>query len=318
MSMDDDFNPPAPAGVAQTLAPGLRCILAPNASPMTWHGTNTYIVGQGRVALIDPGPDIPAHLAAILAATRGEKIEAILVTHSHTDHSALAAALAKISGAPVLAYGDSQSGRSQVMRDLARRDVTAGSLIGGGEGVDTEFAPQQILRDGEVIHGPDWSLTALWTPGHMANHLCFAWMDVLFSGDHVMGWASSLVSPPDGDLSQFMASCARLEQRNDRIYYAGHGAPVTDPAGRIKWLISHRKMRESQILARLGDEKSTAPAKHTKHTARSLSAQIYTDTPAALLVAAERNVFAHLIDLAGRGLVATDEPLSLNSKFSRL
>ncbi len=303
MSMADDFNPPA--GVAQTLAPGLRRILAPNASPMTWRGTNTYIVGQGRVALIDPGPNMPAHLAAILAATRGEKIEAILVTHSHIDHSELARPLAKISGAPVLAYGDSQSGRSQVMRDLAQRGA-----VGGGEGIDAGFKPDQILREGETVHGPDWKLTALWTPGHMANHLCFIWNDALFSGDHVMGWASSLVSPPDGDLSQFMASCARLERRNDRIYYPGHGAPITDPAGRIKWLILHRKMRESQILARMG-EKSGA-----KSTAKSLSAQIYTDTPAPLLIAAERNVFAHLIDLTGRGLVATNAPLSLNSKFS--
>ncbi|HBQ35400.1 MAG TPA: MBL fold metallo-hydrolase [Rhodobacteraceae bacterium] len=302
MTMDAEFNPPV--GVAETLAPGLRRILAPNPSPMTWRGTNTYIIGQGHVALIDPGPDSPAHLQAILTATRGETINAILVTHSHTDHSPLARPLAKISGAPVLAYGDSQAGRSQIMRKL----VAAG-MTGGGEGIDADFKPDQILRDSETIHGPDWCLKALWTPGHMANHLCFAWNDVLFTGDHVMGWASSLVSPPDGDLTQFMASCARIKLRKDRVYHAGHGAPVMDPAKRIKWLISHRLKRESQILAQMDGKESTA---------RSLTAQIYTDIPAALMPAAERNVFAHLIDLASRGLIAADQPLYLGSKFSQL
>ncbi len=302
MTIDKDFNPVA--GVAEVLADGLRRILAPNPSPMTWRGTNTYIIGEGRVAVIDPGPDLPAHFDAIIAATRGELIEAILVTHSHVDHSPLARPLAEATGAPVLAYGDSVAGRSDVMANLVARGMT-----GGGEGIDTAFAPNHCLKDGEVVDGADWSLQALWTPGHMGNHLCFAWGDALFTGDHVMGWASSLVSPPDGDLTQFMTSCALLAARKDRIYHAGHGAPVTNPHGRINWLIDHRKTRESQILAAMADTPVTHPA---------LARAVYTDTPAALMPAAQRNVLAHLIDLLGRGLVKTQTPLSLDAKFIRL
>lgn len=301
MTMDADFNPVA--GVAKMLAPGLRRILAPNPSPMTWRGTNTYIIGQGRVAVIDPGPARPAHLNAILNATKGEVIQAILVTHSHIDHSPLARPLSEATGAPVMAYGDSLAGRSKVMTDLVARGMS-----GGGEGIDTAFQPDHCLKDGETIHGPDWSLQALWTPGHMANHLCFAWDDTLFTGDHVMGWASSLVSPPDGDLTQFMASCTRLAARQDHIYHAGHGAPIIDPSQRINWLISHRLQREAQILAAMKDT-TTVPA---------LTRAVYTDTPAALIPAATRNVLAHLIDLSGRGLVKTSVPLAPDAEFIRL
>lgn len=302
MTMDQNFNPPA--GVMKTLEPGLRRILAPNPSPMTWRGTNTYIIGHGHVAVIDPGPNDPAHLQAILSATRGEIIQAVFVTHSHIDHSPLARPLAGASGAPVLAFGNSQAGRSQMMRDLLDQGMS-----GGGEGIDADFQPDQTLKDNETISGKDWELTALWSPGHMANHMCFIWGDALFSGDHVMGWASSLVSPPDGDLTQFMASCTRLSARKDRIYHPGHGAPVTDPQQRIQWLIRHRKNREAQILAALSGETMTASA---------ITAMIYTDTPAALLPAAERNVFAHLIDLAAHRRVEMDKTLSLASKFRRL
>ena len=302
MTMDADFNPVA--GVAEELGDGLRRILAPNPSPMTWRGTNTYIIGQGRVAVIDPGPALPAHFDAIMAATRGEVVEMILVTHSHIDHSPLARPLAEATGAPVLAYGDSVAGRSDVMADLVARGMT-----GGGEGIDAAFAPDQCLKDGEVVEGPDWSLQALWTPGHIGNHLCFAWGDALFTGDHVMGWASSLVSPPDGDLTQFMASCARLAARQDRIYHAGHGAPITNPHQRINWLIDHRKTRESEILAAMVDTPVTIP---------TLARAVYTDTPAALMPAAQRNVLAHLIDLLGRGMVKTETPLSPDAEFIRI
>lgn len=301
MGMDTDFNPVA--GLSEPLEPGLRRILAPNPSPMTWRGTNTYIIGEGRVALIDPGPNSPAHFDAIMAATRGEVIETIFVTHSHNDHSPLARPLSEATGAPVLAYGDSQAGRSAVMLDLVARGMTD-----GGEGIDAAFAPDRMLQDGETVEGPDWSLTALWTPGHIGNHLCFAWEDALFTGDHVMGWASSLVSPPDGDLTQFMASCARLAARDDRIYHSGHGAPILEPAKRIQWLIGHRTSRENQILDAIGDQPASVAA---------LTRAIYTDTPPALFVAAERNVFAHLIDLSGRGLVQTPTNLSPDAIFTR-
>ena len=278
---------PAP-GVPVTLEPEVRRVLAPNPSPMTFRGTNTYLLGAGSIAVIDPGPAIPSHLDAILAAlSPGERITHILVTHSHVDHSPLARPLARVTGAPVLAHGDSRAGRSADMERLAED-----GLAGGGEGVDTGFVPDRRLADGETVDGGSWSLTAIWTPGHFGNHMSFARGDAVFTGDHVMGWASSMVSPPDGDLTAFMASCRALRARRDRVYYPGHGGPVHDPAARLDWLISHRETRTAQILAALGAGSATIP---------EMTARIYHDADPALLPAAERNVFAHLIDLERKG-----------------
>ncbi len=288
MLPDDDFNPII--GIAAVLEPGLRRIVAPNPSPMTHRGTNTYLIGDSALAVIDPGPDSPAHLDAILAAVQpGQHISHIIVTHTHLDHSPLARPLADRCGAPVLAFGDATAGRSSVMRQLA-----ASGLMGGGEGIDIEFLPDVILKDEEVISGDGWTLEALHTPGHIGNHLCLAWGDACLTADHVMGWASSLVSPPDGDLTDFMTSCAQLQTRNWRIFYPGHGAPVDDPAARLDWLVSHRNSREAAILTELAKGPSTA---------ETLAAQIYTQTPPALLGAATRNVLAHLIDLSGKSTV---------------
>ena len=297
----DDFNPPQ--GVPIELAPGLRRILAPNPSPMTYRGTNTYLVGTTDLAVIDPGPDLDQHLAAILAAIEpGQKITRIVVTHTHIDHSPLAAALRARSGAPVLAFGGPDAGRSRVMRDLA-----AQGLAGGGEGIDTGFAPDQTVSDGEVISGSDWKLDVIHTPGHLGNHIALGWRDMCFTADHVMGWASSLVSPPDGDLTDFMASCRRLAHKDWSVFHPGHGAPVTDPAGRLDWLIRHRLSRETAIL----EDLKSGPG-----TARDLAGRIYTDTPAALLPAAERNVFSHLIDLMGKSRVRPDGKLAATAQFS--
>ncbi len=296
----DDFDPPV--GIAKTLEPGLRRIVADNPSPMTYRGTNTYLLGNRGLAVIDPGPVSPTHLEAILAAvTPDQHISHIIVTHTHLDHSPLARDLAKASGAPVLAFGDPHAGRSAVMQQLA-----AATEIGGGEGIDTHFTPDQTLSDNEEISGDGWALRVLHTPGHIGNHLSLGWHDACFTADHVMGWASSLVSPPDGDLTDFMASCARLQEQDWRCFYPGHGAPITDPAARLDWLIRHRQSREADILHAL----AAGPA-----TARALAAQIYTDTPKALLGAATRNVLAHLVDLAGKDRVSPLGPLSADAEF---
>ncbi|MGY3436804.1 MULTISPECIES: MBL fold metallo-hydrolase [unclassified Marinovum] len=279
------------AGLAEALAPDLLRILAPNPSPMTFWGTNTYLLGRRDIAVIDPGPEDAAHLQAILAAVpEGGRITHIVVTHAHRDHSPLARPLAEATGAPIYAFGGAESGRSAVMTTLA-----AGGFAGGGEGIDRAFHPDILLPDAARLETKDWSLIALHTPGHMGNHICLAWGDALFSGDHIMGWASSLVSPPDGDLTDFMASCARLAKHRWSRFYPGHGAPIDDPAARLDWLIRHREGRETEILEAL----ETGPA-----TAQELAARLYTDVPAALLPAAARNVFAHLVDLTGKGQVS--------------
>jgi glyoxylase-like metal-dependent hydrolase (beta-lactamase superfamily II) len=291
----DDFNPEP--GVAETLDDGLRRILAPNPSPMTYRGTNTYLLGDRDIAVIDPGPDDPQHLQAILDALHpGQRISHIVVTHAHLDHSPLARALSARTDAPVYAYGDFKAGRSDIMDQLA-----AQGLAGGGEGVDALFVPDITVADSEVIQGDGWELRALWTPGHFGNHLSFEWDQAIFTGDLVMSWASSLVSPPDGDLTDFMRSCDRLRGHPANIFHAGHGAPVSNPAQRLDWLIAHRKGREAAILEALERKSGTA---------RDLAERIYTETPPALMGAAARNVFAHLIDLYGKKKVAPVGELS--------
>ncbi|THH38614.1 MBL fold metallo-hydrolase [Aliishimia ponticola] len=300
MMPPDDFNPPI--GTPETVAPDVRRIVAPNPSPMTYRGTNTYLVGTQEVAVIDPGPQSDAHLEAILASIGpGARVSHILVTHTHLDHSPLARPLAEATGAPILAFGGADSGRSAVMQELAQ----AGE-IGGGEGIDTEFTPDETLQDGQIVQGHGWTLEAIHTPGHIGNHLSFALGRTCFTADHVMGWASSLVSPPDGDLTDFMASCAKLSARTWDVFLPGHGAPITAPADRLNWLTSHRLSREASILAAL---------EHGPATAFALAEAIYTETPPALLGAAARNVLAHLVDLYGKSLVAPTGALTAETIF---
>lgn len=297
----DDFDPPP--GVAEPLGDRIRRIVAPNPSPMTYRGTNTYLLGHTDLAVIDPGPDNPAHLRAILGAlTPGQRVSHILVTHAHLDHSPLAARLSRETGAPVLAFGDHLSGRSQVMQALADQ-----GLMRGGEGVDHGFEPDEALADGQIVTGAGWSITAHWTPGHFGNHMCFAYGDTVFVGDLVMGWASSLVSPPDGDLTDFMSSCRKVRALGAKVLHSGHGAPITDPTARLDWLLAHRTKREAAILSEL----SKGPA-----TATALTRAIYTDTAPALLPAAARNVLAHLVDLTVRGLAQPIEELREDSPFA--
>ncbi|MEJ6401956.1 MBL fold metallo-hydrolase [Yoonia sp. 2307UL14-13] len=291
-------------GVPLQLAPDLQLILAPNPSPMTYLGTNTYLVGHDDLMVIDPGPDDPAHLAALISAIGGRNVTHILITHSHLDHTPLARPLAQRVDAPICAFGDSRAGRSAVMQDLA-----IAGLAGGGEGVDMAFRPDVILTDGAVIDNEALRLTAIHTPGHMGNHLCFVRDNTVFTGDHVMGWSSSLVSPPDGDLTDFMASCHKLSAITAKRYYPGHGAPIDDPKGRLTWLIGHRQQREVQIVAALG----AGPL-----DVGELTRAVYADLAPGLLIAAERNIFAHLVDLVARGIVAAVPELRLTARFQQV
>jgi glyoxylase-like metal-dependent hydrolase (beta-lactamase superfamily II) len=290
-------------GQAILLTRGLRRILAPNPSPMTFRGTNTYLLGTRDIAVIDPGPPDETHLDAITGALQAhQRISHIFVTHSHADHSPLAMTLAQITGAKVHGFGDSRAGRAAIMDGLQD--------LGGGEGVDETFLPDVALAHGAKVAGSNWTLEAIHTPGHMGNHLCFDWMEAnaVFSGDLVMGWASSMVSPPDGHLTDFMTSLDHMSGRaSDRIYYPGHGAPIDTPHARVEFLRAHRKSREAQILKAL----AAGPA-----TPDALAAAIYTDVNPALLPAAARNVLAHLIDLTDRAQVSAEGGLSAEAKFS--
>ncbi len=305
MDQQSAFNPTP--GTPEQLAPGIRRILAPNPSAMTFRGTNTYLVGHRDIAVIDPGPPDEAHLKAINDALEGhQRISHVVVTHSHVDHSPLAMVLAQFAGVRVYAFGPSRAGRTPAMDALGD--------LGGGEGVDQTFMPDVTVPHLGSIEGSDWTLRALHTPGHMGNHLCFEldWDGVfsghVFSGDLVMGWATSMVSPPDGDLTDFMASLRLLEDRpGHQTYLPGHGAPIKDPAARVAGLLAHRQAREAQILEQL----SRGPAR-----ADQLAAAIYTDVDTRLLPAATRNVLAHLIDLTTRARARPDGPLSEAAVFS--
>ncbi len=276
----------------------LQTILAPNPSPLTGPGTNTFLLGRDGIAVIDPGPAIDSHIAAILAAGAG-RITHILVTHAHLDHSEAAAALARATGAPVLAYGDADAGRSALMQALAQ-------TAGGGEGRDTAFRPDRLLRDGDRIEGAGWTLSALHTPGHMGNHLSFLWGDTLFCGDVILGWSSTLISPPDGDLLDYFRSLDRIEALGPARLLPAHGDAVAAPGPRIAALRAHRQDRTAQILAALRD----GPA-----NAADLARRIY-DVPAPLMPAAARNVLAHLIALTQLGAATTAAPITPESLFS--
>ncbi|SMR71743.1 Glyoxylase, beta-lactamase superfamily II [Aliiroseovarius halocynthiae] len=301
--MAPDHATPPGTGIMQRIEPGIRRIIAPNPSPMTYWGTNTFVLGEGDVVVIDPGPPDLSHMRALLdGLQQGERITHILVTHAHLDHSPLARILSESTKAPVLAFGDAQSGRSDVMRDLVERGLSS-----GGEGVDASFKCDITLSDGEIFTAGGLQIEAIWTPGHFANHLCFATQGAVFTGDHIMAWASSFVSPPDGDLTAFMASCHKLAARKDRVFYPAHGGQIDNPATRLNWLIQHRLTREAEIRTALTRMKTASVS--------SLTREIYTDTPGALIPAAERNVFAHLIDLATREIVSAAPHLEANAFF---
>ena len=291
------------AGLVRTIADGIRCILAPNPGVMTYWGTNSYIVGQGQVAVIDPGPRDEAHLGAILRATADEHVTQILITHAHADHSPLARTLAERTGATVLGFGPPEAGRNATMQGLANAGIA-----GGGEGVDSLFRPDIQISDGDVVSGEDWQLDVIHSPGHFAGHLAFQMDDVVFSGDHVLEWSSSIVSPPDGNVRDFMQTSKRLASLGARRFLTGHGPDIQEPEERLSWLIKHRQARADAIL----DALSNSP-----QSVEELTCKVYTDTPPELLPAASRNVFAHLIDLVERTLATAHPELGLSAGFSR-
>lgn len=288
-----------PPGELRRLSPLVRRMVAGNRSPFTFTGTCSYVVGHGRVAVIDPGPADQAHIDALAASLAGETVSAIVVTHTHRDHSPGARLLAAATGAPVVGCGPHVSFR-------ARWDEEAPALDASG---DQEHAPERILSDGDVLEGDGWSLVAVDTPGHSANHVAFALPQerALFSGDHVMAWSTTIVAPPDGAMAPYMASLQKLMDRDDGVYWPGHGGPVTQPNRFVRALMGHRRQREASILERIRAGDETIPA---------IVERIYEGLAPALRGAAALSVFAHIEDLVGRGLVACDGPPLLGSRYA--
>jgi glyoxylase-like metal-dependent hydrolase (beta-lactamase superfamily II) len=274
----------AQTGVAHALDPLVTRVLAPNPSPFTYTGTETYVVGTRDVAVIDPGPDDPAHLAALTAAIAGRPVVAIMCTHTHRDHSPAARPLKALTGAPIIGCAP------LALADLGPRADAS---------FDSEYAPDRVLVDGETVAGEGWTLEAVATPGHTSNHLCFALREnrALFTGDHVMGWSTTVVAPPDGDMADYMVSLDKLYAREDRIYYPAHGDPVEKPQRFVRGLIGHRKQREGQILRLLAEGLTDIP---------DMVARMYVGLDPRLNGAAGRSVLAHLIDLRTRRLVTEE------------
>ena len=299
--MSDDLalhrdDAPRPGAVSM-LSTQVRRLVAPNAGPFTFTGTCTYLVGRGRVTVIDPGPNIAGHVEAILAATKGETIANILVTHTHRDHSPAAALLRQATGAPV----------GGCTPFVARTGAEAGAP-GLDAAHDRAYAPDFTLADGESLQEDGYALRALATPGHASNHVAFA-LDAeqtLFSGDHVMGWSTTIVAPPDGSMGDYMASLEKLRGEPATIYWPGHGGPVVEPQRFLRGLIHHRRAREASILTRLraGDQ-----------TIAAIVAKIYEGLNPQLTGAAALSVFAHLEHLAARGIVTADGPLAIDSSY---
>ncbi|MDX3808366.1 MBL fold metallo-hydrolase [Bosea thiooxidans] len=301
MSDDIEFDrsQTTPAGEIAELSPLVRRVIAGNGGPMTFTGTCSYIVGRGTVAIIDPGPDDPAHVARLLAAVAGETVSHIVVTHTHRDHSPAVPALQAATGARVVGCGPHRPSRA----------------LGPGEGrvldaaADSDFAPEWQMRDGDAVSGPGWSLMAVETAGHTANHIAFtlAEEETLFSGDHVMAWSTSIVAPPDGSMAAYMASIEKLRGLEHRLYRPGHGGPVTEPQRFLRGLVQHRRQREAAVLNRIGAGDETIAA---------MVPVIYQGLAPALHGAAALSVLAQLEDLVARGLVAASDAIpALSSRY---
>jgi glyoxylase-like metal-dependent hydrolase (beta-lactamase superfamily II) len=280
------------------VAPRVRAIVANNPGPFTFKGTMSYIIGRGTVAILDPGPDDNGHIAALLAAVRGETVSHIFVTHTHRDHSPAVPKVKAATGAKVYAQGPHRLARPLHTGESRRLDASA----------DMDFRPDVALADGEVVSGDGWTLEAVTTPGHTANHMAFALResDLLFAGDHVMAWSTTIVAPPDGAMSDYMASLHKLARREEQLYLSGHGAPVRDARRYVQFLIRHRQGREASILHRLGKSAADIP---------TIVKAVYIGLDPRLIGAAGLSVLAHLEDLVARGVVATDGPPSIDGTY---
>lgn len=292
LKFNKNFSPEY--GEITQVSPLIRRIVAPNPSPFTFHGTGTYIIGKQKVAVIDPGPAIASHIHGLEKFLETVEVSHILVTHNHVDHSPAAHPLKLVTGADIYAF---DTGHQTDMDNHAE------------EGRDRNFAPDHILKDGEVIEGGDWTLDVIHTPGHLSNHLCFSLREekALFTGDHVMGWSTSVVSQPDGDMRDYLSSLEKLLARDDKTYYPTHGAPIENPRPYVKALIAHRHDRERQILAAISEGAHGIP---------QMVNIIYSDIPIYLRPAAAISVLSHLIHMAGNGQVACQGDLGKDGIFT--
>jgi glyoxylase-like metal-dependent hydrolase (beta-lactamase superfamily II) len=266
----------------EQLEPGIARVLAHNPSAFTYYGTQTYLIGEREITVIDPGPDLPEHLDALEMAIGGRAVLAIMCTHTHRDHSPLAKPLAELTGAPIIGCA------SLALETVGPRADAA---------FDGDYAPDRVLQDGDAIEVDGKPVSAVATPGHTSNHLCFAYEDALFTGDHVMGWSTTVVVPPDGDMAAYMQSLDKLRQRADRIYYPAHGGQVTKPQQYVRSLIGHRMQRERQILRLVTEHPRPIP---------DIVANAYPGLDPRLVPAAGGSVLAHLVDLERRGAVTRD------------
>jgi len=296
LAFDLQFDPVP--GEAVRVSPLIRRVVAPNPGPFTFRGTSSYNVGGGRVAILDPGPAMPDHVEALLAAVRGETVTAIVVSHTHRDHSPAARAVQAATGAPIVGCGPHRSARALGLGEVNPLEGSA----------DADHRPDRVLGEGDAVEGPGWRLEAVETPGHTANHLCFALPEerALFSADHVMAWSTTVVAPPDGAMGPYMDSLRKLRSRTEEIYWPGHGGPVREPGRFVRGLVLHRRAREASILGRLeaGDR-----------TISDLVRAIYGGLAPALVGAAGLSVLAHLEDLVERKLVVVEGGPALDGDY---
>jgi glyoxylase-like metal-dependent hydrolase (beta-lactamase superfamily II) len=297
LDFDTDFVPAY--GEAVEVAPGVRRLTVNNPGPFTFHGTNSFIVGRDTLAVIDPGPEDEAHFQALIEAIGGRPVSHVFVSHTHTDHSPLAARLSQATGAIVAAEGPHRAARPLRIGEINPLDAST----------DVGFVPDLVLGDDQLVEGDGWAIRAIHTPGHTANHAAFALegTGILFSADHVMAWATSIVAPPDGAMSDYMALLERLLARDDRLFLPGHGGPVTSPAAFMRGLRSHRRMRERAILERLRTGDRTIP---------EMVAAIYRDVDPRLFGAAGLSVLAHMEDLVARGVASAEPDIAIDARYA--